>query len=171
MFLNEDFNALYHKYKDPIFSYIYHLSGNRTISEEICQDVFFKVYLNINKFEGRSSFKTWLFKIAKNTCIDFFRRNSKEILTYEADQWNENLVDKSNCPEDCLMNKETNYIIKETLRLMGEKYKTFVVLRDFQNLSYQEISEITDTNLSTVKISIYRGRDEFRKIYKELEGN
>lgn len=170
MLLNEDFSVLYHKYKDSIFSYIYYLSGNRTISEEICQDVFLKVYLKIDKFEGRSSFKTWLYKIAKNTALEFFRKNSREVLVYEEGNWEEKLVDRSCSPEESLMNKEKGQYIQKALQLMSEKYRTFIILRDFQNVSYQEISEITDTNLNTVKVNIYRARDEFRRIYKELEG-
>lgn len=168
--MNEDFTILYHRYKDPIFSYIYYLSGNRSISEEICQEVFFKVYLSIDKFEGRSSFKTWLYKIAKNTSLDFFRKNSGKMLAYEADYMEDKLIDKNGNPEDCLMNKVTNQLIHETFRLMGEKHKTFIILRDFHKLPYQEISEITDTNLNSVKVNIYRARDEFRRIFKELEG-
>ncbi|MDF2521706.1 MAG: polymerase subunit sigma-24, partial [Clostridia bacterium] len=152
------------------FSYIYYLSGNRTISEEICQDVFLKVYLKINKFEGRSSFKTWLYKIAKNTALEFFRKNSREVLVYEEGNWEEKLVDRSSNPEESLMNKEKGQYIQKTLQMMSEKYRTYIILRDFQNMSYQEISEITDTNLNTVKVNIYRARDEFRRIYKELEG-
>ncbi|UNC93155.1 RNA polymerase sigma factor [Candidatus Contubernalis alkaliaceticus] len=61
--LDEDFIVLYQKYKEPIFSYVYYLSGKRTAAEEISQDVFLKVYLAIDKFQGRSSFKTWLYRI------------------------------------------------------------------------------------------------------------
>lgn len=161
---------MYQKYKEPIFSYIYYLAQNTTEAEEICQDVFLKVYLNIDKFEGRSSFKTWIYRIAKNTFLDFRKKSKPEVLTNEMDVLERFMIANGSTPEDHLLNNESQRYIKETLMEMNEKHRTFIILRDLQNLSYQEISEITDTKLNTVKVAIYRARSEFQKIYKELEG-
>ncbi|SDK92820.1 RNA polymerase sigma-70 factor, ECF subfamily [Natronincola ferrireducens] len=161
---------LYQKYKEPIFSYIYYLSSNPTEAEEICQDVFLKVYLNIDKFEGRSSFKTWIYRIAKNTFLESKRKAKREILIDEVHLFESSLINRETTPEVNLLNREVHERIKETFKRMEEKYKVYVILRDIQNLSYQEISEITDTKLNTVKVNIYRGRNEFQKIYRELEG-
>jgi len=168
--VDKDFTLLYQKYKGPIFSYIYYLSPNHAEAEEICQDVFLKVYLNIDKFEGRSSFKTWIYRIAKNTFLEFKRKNKREVLSYEVSLLEKANTNDKSIPESHLLNMESNRLIQKTLNNMNEKYRSFIVLRDIQNLSYQEISEITDTKLNTVKVSIYRARKEFQKIYKELEG-
>lgn len=168
--MDKDFTLLYQKYKEPIFSYIYYLSTNHAEAEEICQDVFLKVYLNIDKFEGRSSFKTWIYRIAKNTFLEFKRKNKREVLTCEASILERENTDDASIPENYLLNMENHHRIQRTLNNMNEKYRSFIVLRDIQNLSYQEISEITDVKINTVKVNIYRARNEFQKIYKELEG-
>ncbi|AOY74901.1 RNA polymerase sigma factor [Clostridium formicaceticum] len=169
--MDRDFTLLYQKYKQPIFSYIYYLSKNNTEAEEICQDVFLKVYLNIDKFEGRSSLKTWIYRIAKNTFLEYKRKAKKEVLVEEIALLENPLIDETSNPENCLLNNEAHQQIKETLMKISEKHRMFIVLRDIQNLSYQEISEITDLKLNTVKVNIYRARNEFEKIYKGLEGS
>ena len=168
--IDKDFTLLYQKYKEPIFSYLYYLAGDRWIAEEICQDVFLKVYLSIDKFEGRSSFKTWLYRIAKNAYLDFIKGSKKELLTLDDSELGKTVIDPSAGPESHLLNQEVEGLIKLTLKGLSEKYRTLIILRDMQNLSYQEITEITGAKLNTVKVNIYRARQEFQKIYTELEG-
>jgi len=167
--LDAEFTALYQKYKNNIFSYVYYLAGDQTAAEEICQDVFLKVYLNITKFEGRSSFKTWIYKIAKNTYLDYVRTKKGEVGIENLEYFSKELVDKSMGPEEHTVNNERKKFIGKTLDKMGDKYRTLIILRDIQNLSYQEISEITQMELNTVKVGIYRARREFQKIYQEME--
>jgi RNA polymerase sigma-70 factor (ECF subfamily) len=167
--LDKEFAALYHKYKQGIFSYVYYLSGDRATAEEICQDVFLKVYLNIARFEGKSSFKTWIYKIARNTYLDFIKSSKGK----EHGRWqelSENLVDKRQGPEELAISHERQGLIAKTLSKMDDRYRTFVILRDIQQLSYREICDITGHDMSRVKVGIYRARREFRKIYEELEG-
>jgi len=167
--LHNEFSILYQKYKNPIFSYLYYLAGDKSVAEEICQDVFLKVYLNIAKFEGRSSFKTWIYKIAKNTYLDYVRSQKKDTVLENLDYFSNNLVDKSMGPEEHAVNLAMKEQIEKTLTKMSEKYRMLLILRDIQNLSYKEISEITDMELNTVKVGIFRARREFRKIYQEME--
>lgn len=138
-------------------------------AEEICQEVFLKVYLNITRFEGRSSFKTWIYKIAKNTFLDYARSKNKEVGIDNLESFAKELVDKEMSPEEHAVNKERKELIGKTLNKMGEKHRTLLILRDMHNLSYKEISEITETELNTVKVGIYRARRDFRKIYQEME--
>ncbi len=166
--MNADFTTLYKKYKQNIFSYLCYLSGDRSLAEEICQDVFLKVYLNITKFEGRSSFKTWIYKIARNAYIDSIKSKNK-IKLHEHATLSENFTDTKMGPEEYTLNKETKILIQETLNTLPDKYRTLIILRDIQQLSYQEISDITNTNLNTIKVSIYRARREFRRIYQRWE--
>jgi len=167
--LDAEFTALYQKYKNTIFSYVYYLASDRSVAEEICQDVFLKVYLNIAKFEGRSSFKTWIYKIAKNTYLDYVRAKNKEVGIDNLEHFAKELVDKGIGPEEYAVNNATKELIGKTLDKLGDKYRTFLILRDIQNLSYKEICEITEMELNTVKVGIYRARREFRKVYHEME--
>lgn len=167
--MNSEFTTLYQKYKNPIFSYIFYLAGDRSVAEEICQDVFLKVYLNIAKFEGRSSFKTWIYTIARNTYFDYARKKKKEVAIEDLENYTKELADRGMGPEDYVTKNVTKELIKKTLNQINEKYRMLLILRDIQNLSYKEISEITELELNTVKVGIYRGRREFQKIYQEME--
>lgn len=167
--LEKEFTILYNKYKNPIFSYIYYLCNDRFLAEEICQEVFLKVYLNIEGFEGKSSFKTWIYRIAKNTYFDFAKKasNSMENGFRILD---ENIRDKGLRPDEHVVNREKGELIKKALGMMSYKYRTYIILRDVQGFSYKEIRDITGEKLNTVKVGIYRARREFTKIYKKMEG-
>lgn len=168
--MDADFTALYQKYKNPIFSYVYYLCGDWNVAEEICQEVFLKVYLNISKFEGRSSFKTWIYHIARNTYLDFAQANSKKAHLGKTEQLDSGIVDCGISPEEQALNSELKEYIRKTLCLMEDKYRVLLILRDIQHLSYKEISEVTGQDLNSVKVGIYRARKEFRKIYASIGG-
>ena len=169
--MDADFTILYQKYKNTIFSYIYYLCGDYAAAEENCQDVFLKVYLNISKFEGRSSFKTWIYKIAKNTYLDFMKNEAKNRNYFKQNQdFDQERWIQESGPEDHVLNREVQERIQKTLRQMSDKYCMLIILRDMQHLSYKEISEILGQNLNSTKVNIYRARKEFRQIYERLEG-
>ncbi|HHY71595.1 MAG TPA: RNA polymerase sigma factor [Thermoanaerobacterales bacterium] len=167
--MDTEFTTLYCKYKNPIFSYVFYLCSDRTAAEEICQEVFLKVYLNISKFEGRSSFKTWIYKIARNTCYDFIR-NPNNITGSGTEIIDEGIKNPDPNPEECIIIKEKNELIKKTLKALSCKHRNYIILRDIQGFSYKEISEITGEKLNSVKTGIYRARRGFIKIFTEMEG-
>ncbi|KUO76483.1 MAG: RNA polymerase subunit sigma-24 [Desulfosporosinus sp. BRH_c37] len=167
--LDAEFSALYKKYKNPIFSYIFYLAGDRPAAEEICQDVFLKVYLNIAKFENRSSFKTWIYKIAKNAYLDYVQAQKRKVPIDNIELFAKELEDRGMSPEEHAVNIATKELIEKTLNKMSQKYRMLLILRDIQNLSYKEISDITEMELNTVKVGVYRGRREFQKVYEEME--
>lgn len=165
--MEREFTLLYKKYKNNIFSYLFYLSSNKSIAEELSQDVFLKVYLNINKFQGKSSFKTWIYRIAKNTYIDYVRKDSKYETTWldEVEELHSPLPN----PEEKILQDCQKENILEILSQLKEKYRNLIILRDMQNFTYQEISDITGLSLSNVKVGIYRARKQFQEKYKRLE--
>lgn len=167
--LDAEFSALYKKYKNSIFSYIVYLAGDRPAAEEICQDVFLKVYLNIAKFENRSSFKTWIYKIARNAYLDYVQAQKRKVAIENIELFAKELEDKGMSPEEHAVNIETKELIQKTLNKLSQKYRMLLILRDIQNLSYKEISDITEMELNTVKVGVFRARREFQKIYEEME--
>lgn len=165
----QEFTALYQKYKNPIFSYLYYLCGDLNTAEEMCQDVFLKVYLNIAKFEGRSSFKTWIYRIARNTYLDYVKAKSTRVLS-KAEMLSADMVDGRPSPEEVTVNRELRETILKAISQLPDKYRTLLILRDVQYFSYNEISQVTGLDLNSVKVGIYRARQQFRKIYEGLEG-
>ncbi|AET68241.1 RNA polymerase sigma factor, sigma-70 family [Desulfosporosinus orientis DSM 765] len=167
--LDAEFSALYKKYKNPIFAYIFYLAGDRPAAEEICQDVFLKVYLNIAKFENRSSFKTWIYKIARNAYLDYAQAQKRKVTIDNIEFFVKELEDRGMSPEEHAINMATKELIENTLNKLSQKYRMLLILRDIQNLSYKEISDIAEMELNSVKVGIFRARREFQKIYEEME--
>ncbi|MHB1346040.1 MAG: RNA polymerase sigma factor [Candidatus Humimicrobiaceae bacterium] len=164
------FEILVKRYSKYVYTTAFFMVRDSHEAEDISQEVFVKVYLAVKGFRGLSSFKTWLRKLTVNTCIDKIRVRSKtsdkkvsldgmiedgkEILLYE---FNQNV-------EKYFQDKETvNNVLKIIVNL-DESYRIPLILRDLQDYSYIEISEILKKPVGTVKTNIHRAR----KIIKEL---
>ncbi|MDI3522202.1 MAG: hypothetical protein PWP43_384 [Bacillota bacterium] len=165
--MDPDFSVLYRRYKNAIYGYLYYLSGDRGAAEDLCQDVFLKVYLNLTRFAGRSSFKTWLYRIAHNTYLDF-ARTRRETLPLDADVGGE-LPAPLPGPEEAALNAERRERIRAALQRLPADYRTLLVLRELQYLTYKEISQVTGQEPTSVKVGLYRARREFRRVYRALE--
>ena len=160
----EAFEALIIDYEQLVYNIIYRLMGNPEDTYDLSQETFIKVYTKINQFDGTSKFSTWLYRIATNTCLDELRRRrGKE--TFSLDQKIEG-EEGSVHPEqeNKIVEKEKAQIIQKALSEVNEKNREVLVLRDIQQLSYDEIAEILKISLGTVKSRIARGRQQVKKI-------
>lgn len=133
---------------------------NDAEAEDITQEVFVKTWKNLNKFKHEKKFKTWLLQITKNTCIDFLRKQKNFIAseTLDEQQMAENLeriIDKAPLPEELFVAAEFSLKLEEVLSRLPISYKTVVVLHLHNDLTFQEISEILNEPINTVK-SRYR---------------
>ena len=167
---NSDMTAfikIMNKYKSTVYNFCLKYTGNRENAEEISQDVFMKVYRNINSFRGDSKFSTWLYKITLNTCKNSERwyrkrliRGNVSINENDGDEENKNPVipDRSYDPERILLNKELGTIIHSAAGKLPVKQKAVVIMRDFLGKTYEEIASILNINIGTVKSSLARGR-------------
>jgi len=157
--MDEEIEELYLKYRNNIYNYIYQLSHNKSASEELTQDTFLKVFKYFNGYDGRSSVKTWLYKIARNTFLDYVRKShiNKEETTLEYDIA-DTLDDYNTSDEKIVINK--------ILSSLTETEKTLILLKDFHGFSYSEISSINGLNTGQVKTGIYRARKKFKELYE-----
>lgn len=164
--MKEEFEIVYKNYKTTVYTYLYHLTYDYFLAEDISQDVFLKVYSGIKHFKGESSLKTWILKIARNTYINYARKNKINLLSVEyaeeADCWQD--------PEQEAIKKEDSRLIINALKHLPENYRTIIILRDEQGMSYDEIGKIMDFTLSNVKITLFRARQKFKQVYSELGG-
>ena len=167
---NSDMTAfikIMNKYKSTVYNFCLKYTGNRENAEEISQDVFMKVYRNINSFRGDSKFSTWLYKITLNTCKNSERwyrkrliRGNVSIIENDGDEENKSPVipDRSYDPERIFLNKELGTIIHSAAGKLPVKQKAVVIMRDFLGKTYEEIASILNINIGTVKSSLARGR-------------
>lgn len=168
----EAFEELIKDYKKTAYNIALRVLKNKEDAEDISQEALIKVYRSIDKFNMQSSFKTWLYRIVVNTCLDFKRK--KTIDTYSIDEpvktndseIQRQIEDNTNNP-DILFEKELNSkMVLEAVEMLDDDFKAIIVLRDLQGFSYHEISEILCCNPGTVKSRLNRAR---KKLKSSLE--
>ena len=164
------FESLVRLNETKIYNICLRMLGNKEDALDASQDTFIKAYKNMEKFDERSKFSTWLYRIAVNTSLDMLRKAKAE-KTVSMDETKEGSVSEyekipsgEGNPEKITLENEGKKEVLSAMNRLSEEYKTVLLLRDLQGLSYIEISEITDTSLGTVKSRIARGRKNLREI-------
>lgn len=155
---------LYEKYKNAIFLYLYRSTLNQHIAEDLTQDTFLKAFQSLSSFRGESSLNTWLFKIARNTYINYSRKK-QNIMEFQLDMIDQHLIQQ----QDEFKRSDDQNGIGMTLLQLPENYRTYIILRDVNDLTYEEVAVITNETIGQVKVGLYRARKRFREIYREME--
>jgi RNA polymerase sigma-70 factor, ECF subfamily len=164
------------EFHQPIYSLVYRMVNDPADAADTTQEVFLKVFRGMKHFNGQSSLKTWIYRIALHEASNrrrwWFRHKSREtsIEPLETDDTpgtryalRDSLVDHADSPFDCAKHEEVRARVEGELRQVPEPYRTTVILRDLEEMSYEEIAEITQVSLGTVKSRLTRGRDALRK--------
>ena len=163
----KSFEYLVERYQHKIYNTTFRILGNHDDALDLAQETFIRVYNNLNTFKGKSTFSTWLFKISTNICRDELRKRQTRISTYnlsEADH-QKTSYQKSNehqDPEKISLKNELNKNIQVKIEQLPSEQKTILVLREFQDLSYAELSEVLDISMGTVKSRLSRARKALR---------
>ncbi|HEX4650699.1 MAG TPA: sigma-70 family RNA polymerase sigma factor [Granulicella sp.] len=176
----EAFGMLIAQYHQPLYSLISRSLNDPADAADITQEVFIKVFRSIRKFNGDASLRTWLYRIALHEASNqrrWWSRHKRQEIgidapaeSNEADAAGETyslaatLADRSRSPFDHAVQAELRLRVEAALRELPEAYRTVVVLREIEDLAYEEIAEILDTNLGTVKSRLTRGRAALRAL-------
>ncbi|GAB4424034.1 MAG: sigma-70 family RNA polymerase sigma factor [Anaerolineae bacterium] len=161
------FNQLVMVYQGTAYNVAYRVIGNGDAAADACQDAFLKAYQAIKQYRG-GSFKSWLLRIVTNACYDQLRYKSRrpatslEDMTENSDDHSEKLIDGEERPEELVLRGELNEVIQRGINHLPEDQRVVLVLSDVQGFSYQEIAEIVDQPLGTVKSRLSRGRQRLR---------
>jgi RNA polymerase sigma-70 factor, ECF subfamily len=162
------FGEIVEIYKNNVFQLCYRMLGNRHEAEDMAQEAFIRAFVNIHTYNPNYKFSTWIFRIATNLCIDRIRKKKPDYYLDEEVAGTEglNMYSKipSNAPrpEDELESLELQEIVQKEIVKLPEKYRSVIVLKYIEELSLNEISEILDLPLGTVKTRIHRGREALR---------
>ena len=164
------FEQLLLQHEKIVFNIVLRMMGPGEDVKDLSQEVFLKVYRNLSKFDEKSAFSTWIYRIAVNTCIDEMRRRKgKQTYSLEAEiedtegSYQKQFADTGETPEESLMRKEGQSEVLRALETLSPEHKTAIVLRDIRGFSYEEIAEMTDTALGTVKSRISRARIQLKE--------
>nr|WP_275444859.1 RNA polymerase sigma factor SigW [Paenibacillus sp. ACRRX] len=156
-------------YKDKIFHLAYRMLSNRHEAEDVVQDTFLRVYRNLDRYDENQKFSTWIYRIGTNLCIDRLRKR-KPSYSLDAEMNDQEGVDgysmipsDDRTPETYLLVSETQRMIHEAIDSLPAKYKSVMVLRYLQDMSLQEISDVLNMPVTTIKTRVHRGREFLRK--------
>jgi len=160
------FRELVRVYQHRVFNIVYRILGDRAEAEDIAQEVFVSIFKHIDGFRGDAKFSTWIYRIATNHARNRLkyhaRRHRKDHQNYEdapeAAREETSLSGKIARPDEAAIGKELEQIIQDGLKELSEIHRTIIVLRDVENLSYQEIAEIVELPEGTVKSRLFRAR-------------
>jgi RNA polymerase sigma-70 factor (ECF subfamily) len=163
-------------YKEVVFKIVHRMVHNRQEAEDLTQEAFIKAYNSITSFNEDYAFSTWLFKIATNNCIDFFRKRKlrthsmDETIRYKDDEIQQEYADPDPDVEREIIADEKTKMIRKAIEELPEKYRIVIKLRHQEEKSYEDISELLDLPLGTVKARIFRAREMLNKSLRNLLG-
>lgn len=176
------YELLVQRHMNRVYSLVYRIVANKEEAEDITQEVFVKVYNNLKKFELQSSFSTWLYRVATNTALDALdkiKRRPQAAASSNVGQHGENDEESNQLhlqastmagPEESAIQAELRECINGVLKKLDREQARLLVMRDFDDLSYDEISRMFEVGLSAVKMRIHRARLAFQEIFNQFCG-
>ena len=149
------FVSLYNRYKGAVYAFCVKMLLDRAQAQDIMQETFLRVYENRDRLHSASSFKSWLFTIARNQCLNQLRRSNRQVPLEENDESNVRLFDT---PVASLEKSERIEMVSHFLSQLKPDYREVLILREYHNLSYEEIAAVTRSTLSAVKSRLFKAR-------------
>lgn len=173
---NQDaFRPLVERYSRRLFRLAYRMTGNENDAEDLVQETFLKAYHNLGKFEARSNFWTWLYRICANSSLDQLRKRRAQGESQELDNPDgslsaDDLTHPSPSPERLLLSAEVQQEMEIAIRRLTPTERTAFVLRHHEGLSIEEISKVLDLRIPAAKNSVFRGVQKLRQALAPLVG-
>jgi len=169
----EAIQTVFVRYKTRVFNFCLRILGNRADAEDVTGDVFLKLLYRKYSYDPEAKFSTWLYTVARNTCISRIRKRKNLVSVWfssqdskQYDQWD--IKDTGEIAAEQLAQREAASRVRRAIGLLPFEQREAIVLREYDKLSYQEISTILNCSLGKVKILIYRGREHLREKLKSF---
>jgi len=168
----EAYELLVKRFKDPLINFVFRFVGDKDVASDIVQDTMVKFYLKKDSYKSFAKFSTWIYTIAGNLARNELKRRKRRTifsLTNNDEDKSFQIPDKSVLGPDRITDgRIKREIIQRALLKVKEIYREVVILRDIQGFSYEEIAEMTDLSIGTVKSRINRGRNHLQKLLKNI---
>lgn len=163
----EAFGKIVDAYQHRILGFVRRMVGSLEEAEDIAQEVFVRAYQNVEKFDGRSSLRTWLFRIAYNLCVDASRKRQRmpaDVQLSEGEDGEQHEVaDVRWNPESMMLNEELRQVIEDSIASMSEKLRSVLLLHDREELGYEELSGMLGIPVGTVKSRLFLARNHIQQ--------
>ena len=163
----ESFNQLILRWERPIFALAYRVIGREEDARDVCQETFLRAFRALRGFKGQAKFSSWLYRIALNLCRDWIRRERRapiaqapegvDLLDLAAER------EPSESIETLVARREMSRAVAKAMALLPEEQRTAIILKEYHGLTFQEIADLLDCPLSTVKTRLYQGLSVLRR--------
>ena len=165
-----EFTILFNRYKKRVYNYALKMLNDQMRADDIVQDVFIKLYENLDHIHNKQSIQFWLFKTARNEIFSFFRNTKNKKLFTNAMDLEDVEIESSQLLSDEIENKELNKLILNELDNMNEDFREVFILREYSGLSYKEIASLLEIDEELVKSRLYKARQKLvNKISKLVD--
>ncbi|MBF7081563.1 sigma-70 family RNA polymerase sigma factor [Desulfallas sp. Bu1-1] len=172
---NEAFEQLVKLYQNKVYALCYQLTNSRSDAQDLAQETFIKAYRSLSGFRNEADFGTWMHRIAVNLWINIKRRKKPEVsldatITTDNGEMSIDVASNDETPDEKLERKEFNTLVKLALNDLSEEHRTVLILREMYGYNYEEIAQIMDCSLGTVKSRINRARQSLKeKILRQAQ--
>jgi RNA polymerase sigma-70 factor (ECF subfamily) len=165
------FGEIVSKYQDKVYNLCRHMLRNAYDAEDAAQEVFLKACQALPKFQPEASLYTWLYRIATNTCIDYKKKPIFESLFGDSGEGERLVHDRASdapSPEKLYQSKQIDQALQEGLGKLSPKLRAIIILKEVEELSYEEIADTLEISMGTVKSRIARAREELQKLMQKF---
>jgi RNA polymerase sigma-70 factor (ECF subfamily) len=156
--VSEMLGVLFDRYQVPLFNFFYKMTGNRPVSEDLVQEVFFRILKYRQTYRPNTPFRAWMYGIARNARVDSFRKRRPEVSL-------EPEVEPAIVPVDSAEQRQEIQLLYQALLRMPEEKKEVLILSRFQGLKYEEIAQLLGCEVNTVKTRVHRALQELREVF------
>ena len=159
----QSFGVLVHRYQDRLFNTLVRFTGSRHDASDLVQDAFVQALVKLETFRGDAQFYTWLYRIAITLSLSQ-RRKKRPVVSVDAakDQLGEEPIDELRGPEQNLIQSERAHLVQQALLRLGDEHRHILVLREMESFSYEQIGEILDVPVGTVRSRLFRARVQLK---------
>lgn len=171
------FAELVEAYEKQVYNLCYRMCGNEEDAKDLTQEAFVKVWRGLEHYQFESAFSTWLYRLTSNVCIDFLRRRKRQntvslFVSREEDGETElEPPDQEPLPEEQLLQRERRQAIERAMGQLEEEFRLVLTLRVIHDMPYEQIAQITNVKVGTVKSRLARARSKLKKILVESGNN
>ena len=168
----EAFRLIFERYTRPVISFIFYMVNRRDVAEELAQETFVRAYKSLGALRDEAKLSTWLFGIAKNVARESIRSGHQEMRDIGIEERAaREMSDDTALPDDQLLDKELSRVMRRALNALDEDKRLVFTLKVYQQLSYEEIAEVTGFSLPKIRNDLHRARGEMRRrLSHYLEG-
>ncbi len=163
----ESFNQLVLRWERPIYALAYRVIGREEDARDVCQETFLRAFRALNGFRGQAKFSSWLYRIALNLCRDWVRRERRTPLVQAPDELDALELAAVHEPapsvEDLVARRELTRVVEQAMARLPEEQRTAIILKEYHELTFQEIADLVGCPLSTVKTRLYQGLSVLRR--------